>query len=213
VFFADQVSVAYRREPVFEITAELGPEPVAIMGPSGSGKSTFLRLLAGTQRPDRGIVTLNGIKILEPSWHSSADRRIALVHQDYRLVEFLSVVENLLLATEVRGLKKGADDAVAVLDRLGLSNVDPDRKPGTLSGGEQQRVAIARALVCESAALLADEPSGALDAKNTDLITDLILQIGAETAMQIVVATHDPRVADRFPQRYALDQGALRRLA
>ena len=90
-------------------------------------------------------------------------------------------------------------EAVAALEKVGLGDLDPDRLPGNLSGGEQQRVAIARALVCRAEVLVADEPTGALDSVNTQRISDLLLRIGTDQGVQVLVATHDPVVASRMP--------------
>jgi ABC-type lipoprotein export system ATPase subunit len=134
------------------------------------------------------------------------------VYQDYKLVDFLSIADNLLLAAEMRGLNKSRADAERALSTVGLDHLNPTRLPATLSGGEQQRVAIARAVICESEALIADEPTGALDASTTDVVTDLLLSLATETSTMVLVATHDPRVADRMPARFELREGQLRRV-
>lgn len=132
-----------------------------------------------------------------------------MVHQDYRLVPFLSVVENLVLAAELRGLRGAASRVESALGRVGLDLSLRDRPPMTLSGGEQQRLAIARALLCDVKVLLADEPTGALDVRNTMQVADLLSELGDSDGMTVMVATHDPSVADRFSVTYTLTEGRL----
>ena len=198
MFELSKVTVRYGDRPVLDaVSATLGPEPLAVMGPSGSGKTTLLRVLAGQSKPDRGRVTLSGQPV-RVSRGTIADDRIALIHQDYRLVEFLSVLDNVMLASELRGRPLEQASAVATLEGLGLPRESLHRKPETLSGGEQQRVAIARALLCGAKVLLADEPTGALDADATNQITDLLLEVADSGAAQVIVATHDLAVARRM---------------
>jgi ABC-type lipoprotein export system ATPase subunit len=192
--------------PLDEVTATIGPEPVAVMGPSGSGKTTLLNVLSGRQRY-AGHVLLDGTLVRD------GDRRVAVVHQDYRLVEFLTVVENVQLGAEARGSRLSAVDARALLDTVGLGHLPPDRRPGACSGGEQQRVAIARALATDCAALVADEPTGALDRDNTDLVADTLLRVAVEREILLLVATHDHTVAARFPTTLLVEAGGLRSLA
>lgn len=195
--------------PLDDLTVELGPGPTAVMGPSGSGKSTLLRVVAGLQRPDAGTVEIDGTAPRQASWRSAGDPRVALVHQDYRLVPFLTVEENVRLAAEVRDVHLTDDDLRGHLAAVGLDHLDLRRRPGTLSGGEQQRLAIARALASGVRVLLADEPTGALDATTTAVVADLLMGLGAEHGVQVVVATHDASVAARAETTYALEQGRL----
>lgn len=197
------------RNVLGRVSATLGPGPVAITGPSGSGKTTLLRVLAGHLVPDAGKVSLNGQTVKASAWRRASDPRIAYVYQDYRLVPFLSALENLLLAAEVRGIVPEKGAAMAALARVGLEESFADRKPSTLSGGEQQRVAIARALVCRAEAVIADEPTGALDSANSLQVAELLVALGVANDVQVVVATHDPVVADMLPQRLVLEAGAL----
>ena len=195
--------------PLAGVTCTLGPQPVAVTGPSGSGKSTLLRVLAGEQVPDQGTVTLDGEPVKPRGWRSSPDLRIATVHQDHRLIPFLGVGDNLRFAAEVRGHTITDGDVETSLAAVGLGDIDPRRAPETLSGGQQQRVAIARALCARARVVLADEPTGALDAETTDGVTDLLLDIAAREGVLVVVATHDPVVAVRFPDRVHVDGGEL----
>ena len=138
-----------------------------------------------------------------------SDARIAVIHQEDRLVEFLSAVDNVLLASELRGARRSERAAREVLERVGLSAGHVNRRPETLSGGEQQRVAIARALFCGATVLLADEPTGALDRTTTLQITDLLVEIAESEAVQVVVATHDVVVASRMGSQMLLSDGQL----
>lgn len=198
--------------PLAGVSATLGPEPTAIVGPSGSGKSTLLRVLSGQQAPDGGTVVLDGTPVRRASWRHPADRRIGLVHQDSRLVEFLSVADNVRLAAEIRRLPDDEATVSGALDRVGLGHVDARRAPATLSGGERQRLALARALVCGSRVLLADEPTGALDAQTTDAIAALLLDLARDCGLLVIAATHDPRIADAMATRLQLERGALERI-
>jgi ABC-type lipoprotein export system ATPase subunit len=132
-----------------------------------------------------------------------------VIYQDYRLVPFLTVAQNLSLAVESRGGRSSADQVEAVLARVGLPSSMCHRLPGPMSSGEQQRVAIARALAVESPVLVADEPTGALDAENTAQITDVLLELGQSGDLTVIVATHDLSVAERMDQRINLGAGLL----
>lgn len=204
------VSVSYPdAAPLRAVSISLGSEPTVVTGPSGSGKSTLLRVIAGLQRPDSGTVRVNGRGVAPPSWRSAGDPRVALIHQDYRLVEFLTLEENLRLAAELRGFEVSAAVIGEALERVGLGSMPTKRMPATMSGGEQQRVAIARAVVCNVQVLLADEPTGALDIDNTRLVADLMAEIGKSSAIDIVVATHDPVVVATFDHVLRLENGIL----
>lgn len=163
--------------------------PVAVMGPSGSGKSSLLRCISGLQLPTRGRVTVDEIPIV-----GGGDPRVSLVFQDHRLVEFLSVAQNLSLAAELRSQplsETNLDDLLASVDLAGYQN----RMPATLSGGQAQRVAIARALSAGGRVLLADEPTGALDGRNSRRVAELLARLAQERNILIIVATHDRQVA------------------
>ncbi|MGY1719406.1 ABC transporter ATP-binding protein [Blastococcus sp. SYSU DS0552] len=187
---------------------EVGTESVVVMGPSGSGKSTLLRVLAGLQSPDRGTVSVDGVPLATGRRGGSGDTRVAVVHQDYRLVDFLTVAENLQLAAELRSVSAPADDLEEALARVGLHGFG-DRSLATLSGGEQQRVAIARALVSRCRVLLADEPTGALDEENTGVVARLLRDLSREHGMSVVVATHDRSVARTMSRSLVLHDGRL----
>jgi putative ABC transport system ATP-binding protein len=185
-------------------------ESVAIIGPSGSGKSTLLRILAGIQRPDEGEVTLDGVAVTSTATARRHRQRVSVVHQDYRLVPFLTAAENVRLALELTGHGRAAADAAAAkaLKAVGLHGYE-GRLPDTLSGGEQQRVAIARALAGQPAVMLADEPTGALDQENSEAIALLLSGLASRHGLAVVIATHDAGVARRMSRRMELRMGSL----
>lgn len=204
----DEVSVSYRdgtgqTKPLDGISFRVGEEPVALMGPSGSGKSTLIRVLAGIQSPDSGTVAIDGTPIRHSRRSGNVDERVSVVYQDYRLVDFLTVSENLGLAAELRGIDCDQAAMDQALNAVGLDRFG-DRPPRTLSGGEQQRVAIARALLLGCRVLLADEPSGALDAENSRVVARLLRGLAEQQGVIVVVATHDPEVAATMPRRIML---------
>jgi putative ABC transport system ATP-binding protein len=173
-------------------------ELVALMGPSGSGKSTLLNLVAGLDRPDDGTIVLAGqdTSTLDEDGLARLRRRhVGMVFQFFRLLEGMTVADNVALPALVAGTPRRAarDRAHHLLDLLGLLD-RADASPGTLSGGQQQRLAIARALANEPTILLADEPTGALDSEGGAEIVELFrrLHAGGQT---ILVVTHSEAVA------------------
>lgn len=191
----DAVRVHYpgADRPVLDgVSFAAGPGVTALVGASGSGKTTLLRCIAGAQRPDAGTVVLSGGPV-EPS-PGHADPRVAVVFQDYRLVDFLTVGENLRLARELRALPRDPEASRRVLAAVGLAGFE-GRRLETLSGGQLQRVAIARAFVVEPRLLLADEPTGALDRATSDVVAGLLHQLGDGLGVPVLIATHDLAVA------------------
>jgi putative ABC transport system ATP-binding protein len=181
----------------------------AIVGPSGSGKSTLLGLLAGFLTAQAGKISFDGTEIARPYWNRAGDQRVSFVYQDSRLVEFLTVGQNLELAAQARGRDVSQAERRRVLDLVGLAYIDLSRMPMTLSGGEQQRVAIARGVVCGAQVILADEPTGALDATNTDLVADYLIALANDTVKHLIVATHDEAVYSRCATCWQLSDGRL----
>jgi putative ABC transport system ATP-binding protein len=210
----DQVRVEYPdATPLDDANITLEPGTTAIMGPSGSGKSTLLRVIGGMQAPTSGTVKIDGRAVATASWRSAGDPRVSVIHQDYRLVPFLTVEQNLLLAAELRGVRRSGADVRTVLSRVALPSSMRDRLPGTMSGGQQQRAAIARSLMAGTSVILADEPTGALDVGNTERVAEILVELGHHDGLVIVVATHDPQVAQRLDHRFELTRGKLERLA
>ena len=175
----------------------------ALWGPSGSGKSTLLNLIAGILVPDEGVVrfTAEDGETFEVSGASERQRvrfrrrHIGFIFQFFNLVPTLTVAENVFLPVELNRLGK-PDAALRRLETLGVAEC-ADRFPETLSGGEQQRIAIARALAHGPAIVLADEPTGNLDADNADAVTELLWREAEHAGCSLVVATHNRRIADR----------------
>jgi putative ABC transport system ATP-binding protein len=185
----------------FQMTAARG-EIVALMGPSGSGKSTLLNLLAGILVADCGHITLQvgGEAIDYASLTRDAltrlrRRHIGYVFQFFNLVPTLTVRENVLLPLELNGRMDLKKEAFARLETLGLGDRMNDF-PANLSGGERQRTAIARALAHRPALVLADEPTGNLDADNAARVVELLVSEVKSLPCTLVIATHNPRVAD-----------------
>ena len=186
---------------------------MALMGPSGSGKSTLLNLLAGLDRPDTGEVVVAGqaLSVLDEdglaAWRA---RHVGLVFQFYNLIPVLSAVENVELPLLLTGLPRAERRrrAEIALAAVGLATRQRHR-PQQLSGGEQQRVAIARAVVTDPDLLVADEPTGDLDARSAVEILTLLRELNRAFAKTVVMVTHDPRV-ERFVDAVVhLDKGVL----
>ena len=188
-------------------------EFLALMGPSGSGKTTLLNLIAGLDRPSQGEVWVGGQLISGMSEAQLArwrTRHVGFVFQFYHLLPVLSAYENvelpLLLLPLSRSRRK--QQVLTALELVGLS----DRlwhRPGQLSGGQQQRVGIARAIVTDPTLIVADEPTGDLDARSAAEILDLMGELHEALAKTIILVTHDQRAADRAHRELHLDKGQL----
>jgi putative ABC transport system ATP-binding protein len=173
-----------------------GGELVLMMGPSGSGKTTLLSILGCLMTPTSGQVRLRGraITSLDPEALARIRRdNIGFVFQSYHLFPTLTAEDNVRLALDVRGERSQRKAARDVLGMVGLAH-KIKAFPGELSGGEQQRVAIARAIVGKASAILADEPTGALDAENGQAIMTLLAGIAKDQSRGVLVVTHDPRI-------------------
>ncbi|MDX6717820.1 MAG: putative transport system ATP-binding protein [Solirubrobacteraceae bacterium] len=194
------------------VTLDVAPAAgVAITGPSGCGKSTLLGLIAGLQAPTSGRVSIAGEDVSElPERERSRLRRhrLGLVFQTDNLQPFLSALENIGLQLALCGAADGYERCRQVLVDLGLGD-HADKLPDQLSGGQRQRVAVARALVHRPRVILADEPTGSLDAANSRAIVDLLLAARRDTGATLVVVTHDADVAARMDRTIALRDGRL----
>ncbi len=171
-------------------------EFVAIMGPSGSGKSTLLNLLGALDKPSSGQILIDGIDISDLNDNNLAklrNEKIGFVFQAYNLIARSSVAHNMELPALVKGFSKEEreEKMIDLLGTVGLSN-KKQRKPKTLSGGEQQRVAIARALINDPEIVLADEPTGNVDSKTGQSIMGFFRKLNSEKKTTIIVVTHDP---------------------
>jgi putative ABC transport system ATP-binding protein len=188
-------------------------EFLALMGPSGSGKTTLLNLIAGIDRPTSGGVIVAGtdlVRLSEGALAAWRSRNVGFVFQFYNLIPVLTALDNVQLPLLLTSLsrKERRDRALTALRVVGL--VDRARHfPRELSGGQEQRVAIARAIVADPAVLVADEPTGDLDARSAHEILDLLVSLNRELEKTIVMVTHDPRAAERAGTRRHLEKGAL----
>ena len=188
-------------------------EVLAIMGPSGSGKSTLLFILAGLDRPDAGVVRLNGTdwQSLDGAARAQFRRRnCGFIAQGLSLLPQATAAENVevpLLLDGVATAERGRRVAEA-LEQVGLT-AHAAQLPDQLSGGEQQRVAIARALVLNPAVVLADEPTGSLDSINGQAITRLLVSAAQERKSAVVIVTHDPAIARHAHRTVTMHSGYL----
>jgi putative ABC transport system ATP-binding protein len=179
-------------------------EKLAIVGPSGSGKTTLLNLIAGCETPQSGQIICNGVYVAELADGARRDFRIAnigLVFQEFELLEYLNVLENILLPYRITGALK-IDEAIreraeAMAEKVGIAD-KLFSYANCLSQGEKQRVAVVRALVVQPPLLLADEPTGNLDPLNKDRVLDILLQYVDDNAATLITVTHDHGVLDRF---------------
>jgi putative ABC transport system ATP-binding protein len=187
-------------------------EFVSIMGPSGSGKSTLLGIIAGLDNPTSGQVLIDGVDITRMSERQLAgvrNRKIGMVFQAYNLIATLTAQENVEVPLYVgKHQRSPSGRAKELLELVGLSHRLRHR-PNQLSGGEQQRVAIARALATDPAFVIADEPTGNLDAKNGENILKLIADLRDRTGKTFIIATHDARVASHTDHTLHLIDGLL----
>jgi putative ABC transport system ATP-binding protein len=194
------------------LSVEAG-EFVALMGPSGSGKTTLLNLIAGIDRPTSGVVRVGGLNIGDLSRNKLAawrSRHVGYNFQLYNLIPVLTAFENVelpllllpLSRSERRKRVEIALGAVGLLDRF-------DHYPRQLSGGQEQRVAIARAIVGDPTILVADEPTGDLDAETADATLNLLTRLNEEMGKTLVMVTHDPHAAASAKRLVRLEKGAL----
>jgi putative ABC transport system ATP-binding protein len=213
------VSKAYRRDgqqiPVLAgLTLQIpAAEFLALMGPSGSGKTTLLNLIAGIDRPTSGRVVVAGTDLARLSegalaaWRS---RNVGFIFQFYNLIPVLTALDNVQLPLLLTHLprKERRERALTALKVVDLAD-RANHFPRQLSGGQEQRVAIARAIVADPKVLVADEPTGDLDARSAHEVLDLLVSLNRDFGKTIVMVTHDPRAAERARTRRRLEKGAL----
>ena len=186
-------------------------QSLAITGPSGSGKSTLLGLLAGLDTATSGEIYLNGEalhKLDEEQRALLRKKKVGFVFQSFELLPSLTALENVMLPSELKDEDEPEERAKYFLDRVGLKERE-HHYPNQLSGGEQQRVAIARAFACSAKILFADEPTGNLDPKNGEIVSDLLFEVNSETDNALVVVTHDHDLADRCDKKINLKLGKI----
>jgi putative ABC transport system ATP-binding protein len=186
----------------------------ALMGPSGSGKSTLLNLIAGIDKPTSGDVVVAGTNVAqlgETELASFRSHNVGFIFQFYNLIPVLNATENVELPLLLTHLSKAErrERATTALKVVGLAD-RATHYPRQLSGGQEQRVAIARAIVTDPKVLVADEPTGDLDAKSAHEILDLLGTLNADFKKTIVMVTHDPRAAERAKTQHHLEKGVLR---
>ena len=206
-----------QRVPVFEnidLDIEEG-EFLVLMGPSGSGKTTLLNLIAGLDAPTTGTISVAGEQVTGMSRRQLAvwrSRHVGFIFQLYNLLPVLTAYQNVELPLLLTNLskKERREHVITALDVVGLSD-RADHFPRQLSGGQEQRVAIARAVVSDPTLILADEPTGDLDANSANEILTLLQRLNSEYQKTIVLVTHDARAAERGHAIMHLDKGVLTR--
>jgi lipoprotein-releasing system ATP-binding protein len=198
------------------ITVEAG-EVVALVGASGVGKSTLLHLLGALDRPSAGRVLFLGEDLFgrgEAALARYRRQEVGFVFQFYNLLGEMSALENAMLPALIarRPRREARERAAVALAEVGLGD-RAHHRPGEMSGGEQQRVAIARALMNEPRVILADEPTGNLDPKTSEVVYDLFMQLQAERGIAFLIATHNPELARRADRIYRLVEGRARQVS
>ena len=186
-------------------------QSLAITGPSGSGKSTLLGLLAGLDTATSGEIYLDKVglhKLDEEDRATLRKEKVGFVFQSFELLPSLTALENVMLPSELKSEDNPKENAEYFLNRVGLSERE-HHYPNQLSGGEQQRVAIARAFACSAKILFADEPTGNLDPKNGQVVSDLLFEVNSETDNALVIVTHDLELANRCDKRIDLKLGRI----
>lgn len=186
-------------------------QSLAITGPSGSGKSTLLGLLAGLDTATSGEIYLDKVglhKLNEEDRAILRKEKVGFVFQSFELLPSLTALENVMLPSELKSEDNPKENAEYFLNRVGLSERE-HHYPNQLSGGEQQRVAIARAFACSAKILFADEPTGNLDPKNGQVVSDLLFEVNSETDNALVIVTHDLELANRCDKRIDLKLGRI----
>lgn len=186
---------------------------VAIIGPSGSGKSTLLHILGGVDRPTSGKVYMNGQDVYKRNEDQLAifrRREVGLIYQFYNLIPVLNVTENITLPVLMDGRKVNQERLQEMIQTLGLQGREK-HLPNQLSGGQQQRVSIGRALMNAPAVVLADEPTGNLDSKNSQDIVDLLKYSNRRFEQTLIVITHDESIALQADRILAIEDGKITR--
>jgi putative ABC transport system ATP-binding protein len=184
---------------------------VAITGPSGGGKSTLLGVIGGLAQPTSGTIRIGASDISEMSERDRSDFRrshIGFVYQADNLLPFLTLIENVGLQLALNGKSSGTGKSLAMLANLGLAGL-AYRLPDHLSGGQRQRASVARAIVNEPQIILADEPTGALDAANAVGVIDLLLGMQREIGATLIMVTHDREAARRLDRQIHLRDGRV----
>jgi ABC-type lipoprotein export system ATPase subunit len=189
-------------------------DSIAIMGPSGSGKTTLLNMIGLLDKPDSGIIEFRGASVAEFDEDDAAvyrNRNIGFVFQDHLLLPHLTVKENIylpLIAAGKNNIVDKMDHIRLLMEKTGIAGLG-DKYPFRISGGEAQRVALVRALANKPSILLADEPTGSLDAKNADIMADLLVEMNRSLGITIILATHSAELAAKMSRLLKLHEGKL----
>ena len=188
-------------------------EFIAVIGPSGSGKSTLLHILGGVDRPTSGRVLMDGKDVYAQNEEQLAifrRRQVGLIYQFYNLIPVLNVTENITLPVLMDGQRVNRDRLSELITTLGLTGRE-NHLPNQLSGGQQQRVSIGRALMNAPGVVLADEPTGNLDSKNSKEIVDLLKISNEKYGQTLIVITHDESIALQADRIISIDDGKITR--
>ncbi len=187
----------------------------AVVGPSGSGKSTLLNIIGALDRPDSGKVLLDGVDLCglgDIELAKIRNKHIGFVFQLHHLLPQCTVLENVLVPTIASGKQNTKEDfedrAVRLLERVGLKGFLLHR-PGQLSGGQRQRVAVVRALINKPKLLLADEPTGSLDAKSAQTVAEILVELNKSEKVTLILATHSLKLAEMTERLLTLDNGTI----
>ncbi|MBE6900291.1 MAG: ABC transporter ATP-binding protein [Ruminococcaceae bacterium] len=183
----------------------------AVVGVSGSGKTTFLSLLAGLDIPTEGKIEFDGNATSDIDRDNYRLNHVSVIYQNFNLFYHLTVLENAAYPLYVKKMPKAAAEELAKekLLKVGITESQFRRLPNMLSGGEQQRVAIARALACGSEIILADEPTGNLDSKNSRNIVEILKNLAHDENRCVIIVTHDPSVAEAADIVLKMEDGAF----
>lgn len=181
-----------------------------IVGPSGSGKTTLLALASGLDDPSEGKILFKGKDIRKIGLTNYRNRHISIVFQSFNLLPYMTALQNVVSAMEIRGIKENRKTkALEYLQKVGLTPEQANQSVLTLSGGQQQRVAVARALACDAEIIFADEPTGNLDVDTAEEIYRLLEQLAKEEQKCVIIVTHDLSLAKKSDVQLKLYKGKL----
>jgi len=212
----ENVSYRYKNSSVDvlkNISAIFEPGKVhAVVGPSGSGKTTLLSILAGLDRPASGNITVQDKDMAGIDLDQYRREHVSMIFQAFQLFPLLTAVENVCVPMQLSGEglnKKGQETAKRLLESVGIDSDKHKRYPSNLSGGEQQRVAIARALSSSAKIILADEPTGNLDAANGKAVIDILKRLAHEDGYCVIIVTHNYEIAEASDVIFKMSDGVL----
>ena len=187
-------------------------ESVAIIGESGSGKTSLLMLMSGLENPTNGSIVFDGEDLSEISDKRRTEirkKKIGLIFQQFFLIPNYTALENVMFPMQINNIKNEKEKAISILENFGLIH-RKNSLPSELSGGEQQRVAIARAISFEPEIVLADEPTGNLDIRNTKIVSDLLLEYSRKRKICLILVTHNMKIARKCDRVIKLIDGQIK---